>query len=261
MDICNLFERLIVKPLHQYLHAKNVSVKEVTLATVKDFQELIERFPQFDFTKDGELKSFQRPWAFSKVQELVPRKGKLLEIGAARCQIAGPLSELGYEVWVVDPYNGSNGGITDIESVKKKYSKINFVRGYFGNDLIIPECYFDAVISVSVLEHISIEYQQRVWSAIYSVLKNRGYSIDAVDFNVRGEIWVNFKLIDEILALREFTIRAAELAEKALQDMDTFYLSPQAHLRWRKGHGLEYDKYPYRNVTSLNIITQVNKEF
>jgi hypothetical protein len=49
-------------------------------------------------------------------------------------------------------------------------------------------------------------------------------SIDAVDFNVRGEIWVNFKLIDEILALREFAMGAAELAEKALQDVDTFYL-------------------------------------
>jgi hypothetical protein len=45
------------------------------------------------------------------------------------------------------------------------------------------------------------------------------------------------------------------LAEKARADLDTYYLSPQGHGRWRKFVGKTYDEYPYRRVTSIGMVS------
>lgn len=226
---------------------------QVTIATVREYQEFAARFTDWDLT-NGDVKSFQRPWMVAKLGELVPRGGKILEYGAGDCVVAGRLSALGYDVWVADPYDGSGGGPSDWRAFQRRYPEVHFVPSVLHPDLDLPED-FDAVCSVSVLEHVPCEEQRKLWEAIERYTRKGGYSLDAVDFSVRGPILVDFPLIDEILRLRSANVDASRLAAGALADPDTYYLSPAMHRRWRKARS--YSEYPFRQVTSLNIVRRL----
>lgn len=222
----------------------------VSTATVREFQVLAERFPDWDLA-DGDVKSFQRPWMVAMVLDLVPRGGKILEYGAGDCAVAGRLSALGYDVWVVDPYDGSGGGPADWAPYARRHPKITFIPERLDPVLDLPRD-FDATCSVSVLEHIPREAQRAVASAIEIFSSRGGYNLEAVDFTVRGRILLDYPLVDEILRVRGIRPCAARLAHHALSHVDTYYLSPAMHRRWRKSRS--FDDYPYRQVTSLNIV-------
>jgi hypothetical protein len=70
-----------------------------------------------------------------------------------------------------------------------------------------------------------------------------------------NELKTSNGVVDAILTCRGFSVTADTLVKEALSNLDTFYLSPHAHIRWRKGRG--YDEYPYRYVTTLNLINRV----
>ena len=60
--------------------------------------------------RSADMKNLQRCWMVKAILGNVPRGGRLLEIGAGEPLVAGMLSRLGYEVTVVDPYDGSGNG-------------------------------------------------------------------------------------------------------------------------------------------------------
>lgn len=175
--------------------------KSLTCATVEEFQRLVELFPNWNLS-NGDLKTFQRPWAVSKIQELVPKGSKVVDIGGSACEVADALSKLGYEVWVVDPYDGRGGGTTQLDIFKKRYPKIHFIQDIFHENLDISDSFFDATVSVSVLEHISADSQKILWAEMKRKIKNGGFAIDAIDFTFRGKVLVNIELIDVILSLQ-----------------------------------------------------------
>lgn len=227
---------------------------EIPYATVREYNLLREELPEL--TPIGtDLKDFQRPWVVKKILESYST-GKILEIGADRCELADYLQKKGFEVWVIDVYDNFGGGTARFEEVKRKFPKLNICRGFFHENKVIPTNYFDVVYSCSVLEHVPFEYIQPTIERIYSCLKIGGFSIHAVDFTVEGKILLNLPLMNEILRCHHSNVRAEEIREKALADVDTFYLSPQGHYGWRHFLKKSYDEYPYRRVTSLNIVAK-----
>ena len=41
-----------------------------------------------------------------------------------------------------------------------------------------------------------------------------------------------------------------------MNDIDTFFLSPQGHYEWRNFLRRSYDEYPYRKVTAFDLIAK-----
>ena len=76
----------------------------------------------------GDLKDVQRPWTLKAILGSVPRGGRLLEIGAGHPYVAELLARLGYEVWIVDPYDGSGNGPVEYETFRAACPQLHFVR-------------------------------------------------------------------------------------------------------------------------------------
>ena len=226
---------------------------------MEEYQFFVRAYPELDYWKDGDLKASQRCWTFHYARKYLPEAGRFLDVGGSRCELARVLSRLGYEVWVVDPYDGCGGGTTNFTRVRWKNPRIKFVRGYMGEDAPLPESYFDMVSSTSVLEHMSADRHEAIWNQYLRVLRDGGIALDSVDMCVRGvgSTEGHRHVLNAILRSRGFKEDYEILAQRALEDVDTFYMSPHCHLRWRRK--LRYEEYPYKYVTSLNLTRQITK--
>jgi len=150
---------------------------------LKDFTPF---YPLSALTKD--LKDEQRCWAIRAVLNKVPRGGRVLEIGAGNPYVSETLRRLGYDMTIVDPYEGHGGGPTNFDKLKSNFPKINFIRTFFSSGCTneITDGSFDAIISVSVLEHITPENLSEIGLGIRQYLRQGGVSIHAVDFPILG---------------------------------------------------------------------------
>src|SRR5262249_58399910 len=86
----------------------------ISYATVRDFADSLDHLHRLATTQ-GDLKDVQRPWALKTILSRVPPGSRLLEIGAGQPYVADILASLGYEVWLVDPYDGSGNGPVGFE--------------------------------------------------------------------------------------------------------------------------------------------------
>src|ERR1043166_1088340 len=124
-------------------------------ATVRDYCESLEELPQVT-AMDGDLKNVQRPWAAKTIMAQVLPPARLLEIGGGEPIVSGFLAELGYDVTLVDPYDGFGNGPTDYERYVQQFPHVKIVREYFRPGLAgLSAKSFDAIFSISVLEHLS----------------------------------------------------------------------------------------------------------
>ena len=78
-----------------------------------------------------DMKDLQRCWMVKAVLGNVEPGGRLLEIGAGEPLVAGLLSRLGYEVTIVDPYDGSGNGPREYADFASAYPDLDFVRDQF----------------------------------------------------------------------------------------------------------------------------------
>jgi len=228
---------------------------EIAYASVCEYNRFLVELPTVTFMS-GDLKNFQRPWVVDRIMKRVPSGGTLLEIGGDKCELANFLQQRGYHVWVVDIYDEFGGGTARFEDVTKQFPSINIVKGYFDASPSIPVNYFDAVYSCSVIEHMPLERIEPTFEKTHRCLVKGGCSIHAIDFTVDGPILNNHVLIDEVLRCHRLELSAQEVARRALEDVETFYLSPAGHFNWRKFLGKSYSEYPFRKVTSFNIISR-----
>ena len=236
----------------------------ISYATVRDYCESLDLLPQITGS-DGDLKNVQRPWAVKAVVGSVEPGGRLLEIGGGEPVVSGFLSELGYDVTLVDPYDGFGNGPTDFERYLQRFPHVQIVRDYFRPGMgEFPVHSFDAIFSVSVLEHIPAEPLRSCFDAIGEFLKPGGVSLHCFDLILQG-VGVEHALDNarEILAhqnrLRDDSAGQVSDLEDVLRnlssDVETFYLSPQGHHHWRGGQ--PYDAFPFRKVVSLQTIARL----
>lgn len=232
---------------------------EASYATVRDYCESVDNLPQITGL-DGDLKNVQRPWAVKALLRSVPPPARLLEIGGGEPIVSGFLNELGYDVTLIDPYDGFGNGPTEYEKYVESFPKVKIVRQYFGPHLrIFSPGSFDAIFSVSVLEHLSVEAAAECFRAIGDFLLPGGASIHCFDFVLHG-----IGQEHDLANARHLLSQQAQLGnrpsgadfdallERVKADVDTFFLSPQGHHHWRGG--LSYEKYPFRKVVSLQTI-------
>src|SRR5947207_2430214 len=104
-------------------------------------------------TASRDLKDLQRPWAVKAILGSVPRGSRLLEIGAGEPVVAELLARLGYDVTVVDPYDGRDRGPADVDAIRAAAPHVRVIQGVFPGDLPDNES-FDCIYSISVLEHL-----------------------------------------------------------------------------------------------------------
>jgi SAM-dependent methyltransferase len=233
---------------------------ETSYATVRDYCESLDHLPQITGL-DGDLKNVQRPWAVKALLRSLPLPARILEIGGGEPIVSGFLNELGYDVTLVDPYDGFGNGPTEYERYVETFPNVKIVRGYLEPQMqAFAPGTFDAIFSVSVLEHLPMEAAEKCFRAIGEFLAPGGASIHCFEFVLQG-IAQEYDLTSarHILAQqaqlenRPGETGFAELLERLKADLETFYLSPQGHHHWRGG--LPYEKFRFRKVVSLQTIT------
>lgn len=228
-------------------------------ATVRDFCESVDELPEIT-PLDGDLKNVQRPWAVKAILANRPPPARLVEIGGGEPIVCGFLSELGYDVTLVDPYDGSGHGPTDHERYRVRFPHVKIIREYFKPGLtgLAPHS-CDAIFSISVLEHVPPDALGSCFDAMAEFLSLNGVSIHCFDFILQG----NGDDYDRANAQRILAEQARltgvagepsfdDLLGQLRADVETFFLSPQGHHNWRGGRN--YSDFPFRKVVSLQTI-------
>ena len=230
-------------------------------ATVRDYCDSLDRMPQVT-GKDGDLKNVQRPWAVKAVLGSVNPPARVLEIGGGEPVVSGMLSELGYDVTLVDPYDGFGNGPTDFERYTALFPHVKIVRDYFSRGMPgFAAASYDVIFSVSVLEHIPFEPLRACFYAIKEALKPGGKSVHCFDYVLQGlgqehalenarQIFAQQSRIESENAADENVL--PRVIDQLKADVETFFLSPQGHHHWRGGQA--YDQFPFRRVVSLQTV-------
>jgi len=231
-------------------------LKPLSYGTVRDYCDSFDNLPALA-TANGDLKDCQRPWLLKAILSKVPAKGRLLEIGAGEPIVADLLQQLGHEVWIVDPYDGSGNGPTHYEQYRARYPDLKFVRAVFGDGLKeLKDNSFDCIFSISVLEHVPCPALRSVFSGLRRYLKRDGSTIHAIDHVHRGN-----GAADHLVNLRYmmdgFGFQQSELDHLLAvmsDDTETYYLSAESHNRWRAG--VPYDQFPMRVCVSIQVVAE-----
>ena len=235
---------------------------ETSYATVRDYCESLDELPQIT-ALDGDLKNVQRPWAVKAILANLPPPARLLEIGGGEPIVSGFLSELGYDVTLIDPYDGFGNGPTDYDRYVQQFPHVNIVREYFRPELSgLAVKSFDAIFSISVLEHMSPDGLASCFDAIGKFLRPAGASIHCFDFILQGngdayDLMNAQRILSEQkrIAAASVEVPFEALLERLRADVETFFLSPQGHHHWRGGR--PYAEFPFRKVVSLQTVARV----
>ena len=212
----------------------------------------------------NDLKDLQRPWTIKATLGLLPPPVRLLEIGAGEPLVAAALADLDYNVTVVDPYDGSGGGPTAYEQFVQSYPRVRIIQEEFRPGLAeLENQTFDAIYSISVLEHVPEPALRALFHAISGHLKPSGRSFHSVDCVTHGkDASYHF---EQCLRIANYQREIAggssmerkalvELFERADEDIETCYLSAADHNLWRSK--TPYEMFPFRKVLSFQTTNQ-----
>ena len=205
---------------------------------------------------NGDMKDLQRCWTVKAVLGNVEPGARILEIGAGEPLVAAMLSRFGYRVTVVDPYDGSDDGPTQLEDFRSFYPDLEFVRSRFPAGGL--DGGFSCIYSISVLEHVPLEEIGAVAEGIRKQLASVGSacSIHAVDHVIGG--WGADAHLERLQRWAA-TLKLPEplLGEQLARlegDPETYLVSAEAHNRWRGD--LPYDDYPMRRIASVQLFSR-----
>jgi len=236
----------------------NSTLPVLSYATVRDFCDSADHLHKL-MLFNGDLKDVQRPWALKAILASVPLGSRIAEIGAGEPLVASALAELGYDVTVVDPYEGAGNGPVEYEHYVHKFKNVRIIKDVFGANLPFEPESFDALYSISVIEHVPPENLSNLFAAIKLFLRPGGYSIHCADSVIEGnntDFHHNqLKLIlKEQSKLMNPSVEPDEnsydrLLVQLRDDLETFYLSALGHHVWRGG--ISYDLFPFRKVISV----------
>lgn len=233
-------------------YAGDFPLPPISYGTVRDFADSVDHMAGLAGAS-FDMKDLQRCWMVKAILGNVERGSRILEIGAGEPLVAGMLSRLGYEVTVVDDYQGGGNGPREFKRFQAVYPDVHFIRELFPPSEPLGEDYA-AVFSISVLEHVPLEHVAGVVETGHELVAARGgCSIHAVDHVLAG--WgadEHREKLDAIVAA--LGLRQTELAEQIARmetDPETYFVSAEAHNRWRGD--LPYDQYTMRRIGSVNL--------
>ncbi len=234
----------------------NFPLPPVSYGTVRDFADSADNMPGLAGA-NFDMKDQQRCWMVKAILGNVEPGSRLLEIGAGEPLVAGALSRVGYDVTVVDPYDGSGNGPREFEAFRTAYPDVSFVREQFPPRAAIGDD-FSAVYSISVLEHVPLEAIDAVIAGQRKLLeKQRGHAIHAVDHVLAG--WGADEHLEKLRRIAAgMGVSDTDLDRAITQleaDPETYFVSAEAHNRWRGD--LPYDQYAMRRIVSVNLFAQV----
>ncbi len=236
-------------------YEKTYQSEPLSYATVRDFCDSFDHIHPLA-TANGDLKDVQRPWMLKAILGKVKPGSRVLEIGAGEPFVADLLNRLGYEVWIVDPYDGSGNGPVDLAYFSAQCPAIRFIQAEFSDNLpALSESFFDCIYSISVLEHIPIPGLLGVAQGLKKYLKPDGVSIHAVDHVHRGAAADGHLHALEFMT-SQFGLDLTQLTDvirNMEQDTETYYLSAESHNRWRAG--VPYDRFPMRICVSIQLVS------
>jgi len=264
-----LDEQAVVEPVHlldevsKRLLTERYTQKNfppLDYATVRDFCDSADHLPQICYL-NGDLKNVQRPWTLKAVLGSVPVGGKLLEIGGGLPLVAGMLAELGYQVTLVDPYEGLGNGPTEYEIYAQQFPHVTLIKNLFDATLSgYEEASFDCIYSISVLEHVPQQGIKGIYEGIRKFLKPSGMSIHCIDVVVQGDgtqsheaslkeiMYYQKQLLQSDCSRSDIEEQCNKMLVTLKDDLETFYLSATGHHLWRGGQ--LYDQFPFRKVVS-----------
>jgi 2-polyprenyl-3-methyl-5-hydroxy-6-metoxy-1,4-benzoquinol methylase len=229
-------------------------VPPISYGTVRDFADSLDNLGGLA-RANSDMKDLQRCWALKAVLGNVPRGGRLVEIGAGEPLVADLLARLGYEVTVIDPYDGSDQGPRQFEEFQASYPRLDFVRDRFPPERGLPAP-LDCVYSISVMEHVQAESVAEVVSATFEALRPDGCAIHAIDHVVAG--WgseEHLERLEAITASSNIPVeRLHDAVERLERDPETYFVSAEAHERWRGR--LPYRQYPMRRIASVGLFSR-----
>jgi uncharacterized UPF0146 family protein len=227
-------------------------VAPISYGTVRDFADSVDHMPGLAGA-NFDMKDLQRCWMLKAILGNVEPGGRLLEIGAGEPLVAGALSRAGYDVVVVDPYDGSGNGPREYETFRTAYPDVRFVREQFPPREEVGDG-FAAIYSISVLEHVPEEVLPGLIEAAQGMLTpGSGCQIHAVDHVLAGwgaeEHLAKLRRIATGMGLIDAELDNA--IEALTADPETYFVSAEAHNRWRGD--LPYDQYTMRRIVSVHL--------
>ena len=236
------------------LYSKRSTPPSISYATVKDYCDSFDNLRPLA-TLNLDLKDVQRPWMFKTIVSSVPRGGRLLEIGAGEPWVADLLQRLGYEVWIVDPYDGSGNGPGEYDAFSKQCPRLNILRHRFSDQIpSLKPGTFDCIYSISVLEHLGPENLHSLAAGVRKYLRSGGANIHAIDHVHKGNgadtHLANLKLMTKLFGLSENEL--ANQLQNSDTDTETYYLSAESHNRWRGA--VPYSQFPMRVCLSVQML-------
>ncbi|MGU3544293.1 class I SAM-dependent methyltransferase [Methylobacterium sp. A52T] len=204
---------------------------------------------------NNDLKDSQRFWTLKTILATQPVGSTLLEIGAGEPIVADLLGRLGYRVIIVDPYEGAGNGPKEIDHFRRTYKSVEYVVDWFSTDLVaIAPGSIDCCYSISVIEHVPLSSLQDIAQALRYFTKPDGSTIHAVDYVALGAgaeyHWTMYQTFSALLGYTEEA--ATRSIQSARVDPDTYYLSAEAHNRWRGT--TPYENFPMRRVQSMQVV-------
>jgi hypothetical protein len=238
---------------------QSFSVTPLSYGTVRDYCDSFDNANELAVA-NGDLKDCQRPWTLKAILSQVRRGGRILEIGAGEPFVGDILDRLGYEVWVVDPYDGSGNGPVEFERYQSECPGIRFIRSHFSRNLLAaPPKGFDCIYSISVLEHIPKETLPEIFHGMKKFLRPDGWSIHTIDHVHRGNRAAEHLL--HLQSLVRFSGHEKDdlghLFDQMDRDSDVYYLSAESHNRWRGS--LPYDEFPMRVCASVQVVSSASR--
>jgi hypothetical protein len=136
-------------------------------------------FPETRWNRD--FKAWEYPRAFkwlNKLQESYDRPLRVMDFGCGFCPFPQFLANKGYNVWGVDNDSDEHIDMVGINNMINFYPDVHYFFGEIG-DLDIP---FDAIISLSVIEHVRESERSNVYWKMKELLGDKGKSFHIVDF-------------------------------------------------------------------------------